>query len=692
MKTKYLILLAAFAILINPKIFAQKSKADRLFTRFEYAKAAPYYEKLAAKKNKHETYALTRLGDCYRLTRNFEASAKWYGQAVAGEGAAAETYFNYGQVLRSLGRYDEAAAQFNHYAALNPADPRGKLFAGYSNEVKTWSEPEFVYEIKNAESLNSEFSDFSPVYVNDGMVFTTDRMSKAGEKRYGWTGSYYLDLFYAPLKEDEKSGAMQPGSPSLYSSFLNQPYHDGPATFPADFKTIFFTRVENKAGKLDSSRYYTNRLKLYSSRFEDGKWSNPEPFFLNSDSYSVGHPALSADGNTLYFVSDMPGGFGGTDIYLVKKQGEGWGPAINLGAEINTFGNEMFPYMHKDSVLYFSSDTHPGLGGLDIFKSVKNGDGWEKPENLKAPVNSPADDFGIVISNDNSQGMFSSNRPGGKGEDDIYMISISERYPDSVLIAGVIRDKESMKALKNATIFVLNTETDEVMVLKTDNEGRYSLNAKRGASLVVKGIDKGYSPDCMSVALDVMSKETGRENRDLLLGKYQVDQIFRLENIYYDFDKWNIRADAAVELDKVVNFLKDNPDIIVELGSHTDSRGSLKYNDRLSNRRAESAVDYIVAAGINKNRITAKGYGERNLMNKCADGVECTDEEHQENRRTEIKISGTVELTGSGQSHPLDNYKAGQVLRLNDFNEEFFKNCDNASAPGTLPVFSAPVN
>lgn len=688
MKTKYLVLLISVAVLINPQLFAQKSKADRLFNRFEYAKAIPYYERLAQKQNKHEVYALTRLGDCHRLISNFEAAASYYEKlAVAGVNDAS-VYFNYGQVLRSMGKYDEAATQFQRYAVMNPEDQRGALFARYSTEVKTWAEPEYLYELFNAGTINSEYADFSPVYMNDGMVYTTDRMAQSGEKRYGWTMAYYLDLFFAQLKADEQSGIMVPGSPSVYSSRINQAYHDGPATFSSDFNTMYFTRVSSKAGELDSTRYYTNRLKLFSSNAEDGNWSDPVPFYLNNDAYSVGHPALSADGQTLYFASDMPGGFGGTDLYRVKRQGDGWGPAENLGATINSFGNEMFPYVYKDSVLYFSSDGHAGLGSLDIFRSETDGESWGKPENMKAPVNSPADDFGIVFHSNGTEGMLSSNRPGGKGQDDIYLFKVSERIPDSVLIAGLVRDKETMEVLRNATVFMLNTLNNEVLVLKTDENGKYNVKIKRGASLLFKGIKGGYYPDCINLELGAESKEAEIENRDLLLAKYKVDQIFVLENIYYDFDKWNIRPDAAVELDKVVTFLTENPDILVELGSHTDARGSFKYNERLSDRRAESAVEYIISRGIAKGRITANGYGEYKLVNKCADGINCSEEEHQQNRRTEIKISGDAATDDAGSQEPLNKYQAGQLLQLKDFDENFFKNCGGTGNGNELPIYT----
>ena len=676
MRTKYLLVLMLSLLMAGTQAFAQKCKADRLYNAFNYTKAIPYYEKLASKNNKHAAYAMHRLGDSYRLTGNFEEAARWYSNAIAIDTTCPDVYFNYGQSLRSIGKYEEAAAIFRKYAQLKPGDPRGKLFAQYSLEVNKWEEPEFDYELLNAESLNTPYADFSPVYGKDGVIFTSDRMARAGAKRYGWTGAYYLDLFSAPLKKEAGKEFPTPGSPSLYAASLSQPYHDGPASFSSDFNTIYFTRVTRKSGELDSTRYYTNKLKIYSSKNEGGnKWSNPEPFYLNSEAYSVGHPALTNDGKTLYFVSDMPGGHGGTDIYRVKQTDNGWGPAENLGETINTFGNEMFPYIHEDKVLYFSSDGLPGLGSLDVFKSTIGEGTFSKPVNLNAPVNSPADDFGIVINANGKEGMISSNRAGGKGEDDIYLITIKERLPDSVLIAGYVKDKASLEVLANSTVFAYNLKTNEVLVLKTDEKGYYEMWAKPGTSYSIKGMKNGFSADCLNLAIEPKTKVKGMDNRDLLLGKYAVDQIFRLENIYYDFDKWNIRSDAAVELDKVVAFLNDNPDITVELGSHTDSRGSFKYNERLSDRRATSAVEYIIKTGISNKRITAKGYGETQLVNRCSDGVQCTDQEHQDNRRTEVKITGMAKPDDLKAQQPLDVYKKGQILTIRDFKPDFFDAC-----------------
>lgn len=684
MKIRYFFFFAVLILGLQPELQAQKCKADRLFNRFEFARSIPYYAKVAEGSGKKAVYAMERLADANRLTSNFQEAAKWYAKAIDNGTTNNMVWFNYGQALRSLGQYTEAAAQFRKYAQLNPSDPRGELYARYSEEVQQWPQPEYNYTLYNAEAINTPYSEFSPVYLNDGVVFTSDRMNKSGEKRFGWTGAYYLDLWYTKLNKVNPDIPAVPEAPSLYSTELSQPYHDGPATFSRDGKAMYYTLVERKAGDLDSSRYYTNKLKIFSSTFINDKWSEPIAFFLNNDAWSVGHPALSDDGSTLYFVSDMPGGNGGTDIYSVSRNGDSWENPINLGPAVNTFGNEMFPFSYQDSVLYFSSDGHAGLGSLDIFKTSKKGHSWSKPENLKDPLNSPADDFGYVMNADGNEAMLSSNRPGGKGEDDIYMVSIAERLPDSVMIAGIVKDVKTGNPLSNSHVFALDLSTNEVMVLKTDNTGNYKLRVPAGSKLVFKGMKSGFAPDCQPVTLEADRKEDRYNVADLLLSAYAVDQIFRLENIYYDFNKWDIRPDAATELEKVVTFLNENPGITVELGSHTDARGSDKYNRKLSDRRAASAVDYIVSRGINAKRIAAKGYGEMKLVNHCKNGVECTDEEHQQNRRTEIKITGTVQEVDATLQQPLDIYHDNQTLELKDFKVDFFNVCNRKDAGNTL--------
>lgn len=671
MKSRYLLIAVVLTLIISS--CSPIRRAERLYQGLEFSKAVPVYEKIAEKGNKHSAKAYERLGDINRLSSHFEQSAAAYKKAIEIGGVDPEVYINYGQVLRSLGKYGEAIEQFEQYMKLNSSDTRAKLYADYCRQILNKSNETEFYEIANAKGLNTPYSEFSPIIIDDQLVFTSDRRSGAGDRKYGWTGNYYLDLYKAGVPDPAEPEKASEPQPELYSNDLNMAFHDGPASFSPDNKTVYFTRVYRKVGEVDTSRYYTNKLKIYTSKYDGSKWSNPEPFYLNSEDYSVGHPAVSPDGNTLYFVSDMPGGNGGTDIYTVDQVEGKWSNLKNAGTQINTFGNEMFPFVDQNGTLYFSSDGLPGLGSLDVLKSSFSDGNWAKPENMKEPINSSADDFGFFKSK-TGQVLFSSNRLGGVGGDDIYLASLI-KYADSVVVTGLVKDRQSGEVLSNATVLLWNQNSDNVLVLKTNSAGEYTTTLKPNNSYVFKAVKKGYTTDCLNLRVPEYTRKTTFQNRDLLLVKLKVNEIFRLEKVYYDFDKWNIRPDAANELDKVAYFLNQNPSVNVELGSHTDCRGTDAYNVRLADRRAESAVKYILEKGINNNRITAKGYGETQLVNKCKDNVECTEEEHQDNRRTEIKITG-LGIDDHGENvEPIEAFKNGQVIKVTDLKQDFFLNC-----------------
>lgn len=673
MKKVYVILTLSMIIIGGSNLKAQIRKAERLYNAFDYAKAIPLYEKVANKDNKHSASAMVRLGDINRLSSHFDQAALWYSKAIANGNLDPEVFLNYGQILRSKGQYEEAILQFNKFTELNPNDNRGKLYADYCNQIINLKQTADAYEVFNLEEVNTPYADFSPVVLNDEMIFTSDRNSASTDKKYGWTGAYYLDLFKAEVKKG-KGGELSVKNPQMYSSELNKPYHDGPATFTGDKNTIYFTRVLHRSGEIDSSRFYTNKLKIFSSTYNGSQWTTAKPFYLNSESYSVGHPAITPDGNTLYFVSDKPGGFGGTDLYSVTLNNGQWGNLTNLGEEINTFGNEMFPFVDSNGVLFFSSDGWPGHGSLDLFKTSFIDSTWIKPENLKEPINSSADDFGFY-SDPNSGVMFlSSNRSGGIGADDIYLVK-EIKYADSLLVSGIVKDRETGAVIPDAIVLLWEENAEEVSVYFADSNGGYSVVLKPGSNYVFKTVKKGYSTDCLSLNIPKLIRQTTLENRDLLIVKLKVDQVFRLEKIYYDFDKWDIRADATVELNKVVEFLQRNKEVSIELGSHTDSRGTNLYNDDLSQKRAQSAVDYIVSKGIQSDRITAKGYGEVQLINNCGDNIECSDDQHQANRRTEIKITGVAEESGGEYTEPLEAITNGKIIKLTDLRHDFFIDC-----------------
>jgi outer membrane protein OmpA-like peptidoglycan-associated protein len=513
-------------------------------------------------------------------------------------------------------------------------------------------------------------------------MFASDRIVAGHEgATYGWTGNNYLRLY---CSEPTIGGDLTSGFPPpvLGPDALNQGWHDGPVCFNKSFTEIFINRtiLYHDKGKKEHGNFRTHLLKIYTAVRNGEQWSKPEPFFLNSDDYSVGHPALSPDGRTLFFVSDMPGGFGGTDLYMCTMEGGKWGNPVNLGAIINTFGNEMFPYIAENGDLYFASDGLPGFGGLDVFVSRKINGQWTRPENLGLPINSSCDDFAMILGRDGVSGLFSSNRPGGMGSDDIYSFRKIRVNPKPEIpvasVSGYVKDRTTKEPIPAATVFLAEEGTGKVLVLKTNTKGYFKTPVRKGKSYTIKAIQTKYTEDCYPFAFDSLNKQNDLSiPRDLLLEKLEVNRAYRLDNIYYDFDKWNIRNDAQPALDYLVNIMRENP-VTIELGSHTDCRGSVEYNKELSQKRAESAVRYIANRGIGFNRIVAKGYGKSQLLNKCncEAGVTCTKAEHQLNRRTEFKILSWAEEKPDAFLNP-DNFKDGDILEVKNLPVDFFDSC-----------------
>jgi len=675
---KRAILFIALCLIIQVVVNAQSlEKARKQMNKYNYSKAILILKK-ASTDNKTKSEAIPMLAECYRMQRDVVNALTTYARAVALPEAKPETYYYYAQALQSKGDYAKAREMFSKYAEMNPSDPRGSLFAAHCDSVLgRWKGLTPDIEVKIANSINTIQSDFGPAFYDNMLVFASDFSKNAGEgKEYGWTGRGYLNIMQAHPTKDDFWASM--GASSEMEGNFNQEFHDGPAAFSTDGNSIYFTR--SFFGKAKRKGIYkTNLLKIYYATKTMGKWSEIKPFFLNNTEFSVGHPALSADGQTLYFVSDMPGGHGKTDIWMCQRDGDGWSQPTNLGKTVNTAEAEMFPSMSVAGVLYFASEGHAGYGGLDIFKTSNISGKWTTPLNLQNPINSSYDDFAIAFARGNKNGFFSSNRLGGVGSDDIYAFREKEKpiVPVVVLpafISGIVRDASTLQPIAEAIIFVYNPATDKVKVLKSDADGVYKTVIDTSADYTVKAMKTNYIADCTPFPVtEIKAGTTTKAPRDLLLDKLLVNKTFRIDNIYYDYDKYNIRDDAKNELDKLVRIMKENP-IEVELGSHTDCRGSFTYNDKLSQNRAESAVDYIISTGIDKSRITAKGYGERQLTNKCADGVKCTPEEHQANRRTEFKVTGIARVQ-TQQEFDLDKFAIGDELSIQIFETDFFGNC-----------------
>jgi outer membrane protein OmpA-like peptidoglycan-associated protein/tetratricopeptide (TPR) repeat protein len=659
MKTKLTILSLLILMIFAGVSVAQTSlpKAEQYMQKFEYVKAIDLYLNHFLVNTPNET-DIRNISYCYIKINDTKNAENWLSKLIKSGSANSEDIIIYADLLKAEGRYSDAVAQYQKLKQVEPAkskmaDENIKI----CEDVLAWSESEPDFIVKNEEQFNSANSDFGLVKFGENYLITSDRPPKgAGSAQndiYGWTGNPYLKLYKV---DADKSGNVKDIS---FIQDLNHEFHNGPGYFDEKTNTLYFTRTKTvkqnrKTQNPDPTAWfkeeadiYTNRLEIYTAELIDGKWQNIKEFSHNNAAmFSVGHPVLSEDAKILYFVSDMPGGVGETDIWYCEKTQSGtWGNPRNAGTILNTAGKEMFPYFDLNGDLYFSSDGHPGMGGLDLFKSSGSKGKWTDPENLKYPINSPKDDFAIIFTETETMGYFSSNRYGGLGSDDIYSFVYSPPPPPvpTELILAVTTyerlDDGTLIPLPGINVhFHLEASTEENPIPEIA-AGIYYTTLKCDETYMIHGAN----PDFFAQSQQITTQcETMNDTVfvQFVFERIVIDKPIVIENIYYDFDKWNIRPDAAVELDKIVALLVENPQIIIELGSHTDSRGSKKYNENLSQKRAESAVQYIISNGIAKDRITAKGYGEYQLVNNCADGIKCSDEEHQMNRRTEFKVTG----------------------------------------------------
>lgn len=877
-------------VLVNVS-FAQLKRANKYYDNYEYIKAIQLYKKAVKKTDNKE--ALEKIANSYRLTKNYKEAEVYYAQLMKLSNVAPVNNFYYGMVLKNNGKIDEAKEQFKIYANSAPGDKKAELSVKSCDDIKIWISRTQQFEVSLVENLNSVHADFSPVMYKNELVFVSERtQDMVNFSNNEWNNQPYLNVYSSTIASGKDGKTSFSKKTKTFSWRINTNYHDGPVCFNAEQNVMFLTRVNYVLNKKDKN--FVNLPKIYISKLNGKSWGKAEPFQYNSESYTTAHPSISGDGQWLFFVSDMPGGFGGTDIYVCKKEGDGWGKPQNLGDQINTPGSEVFPYIRKDGMLYFSSDGHSSFGGLDIFSASQIDGKYTDVKNLGLPLNSTTDDFGIVFTEENTKGYFSSDRAGGLGSDDIYsfvalnkfltvsgkillsknlndpaknaevmlltedgkvisvattdntgffrfdkldpdkkyMVKLNETDPqfkdkakyyltddkDKIVRVTVINDKggkfvfqnlpadpnglpelgvgedvtiagnilfgeNPSKPLANTKVNLLNDKGEVVQtattnafgafvftdlpadqnflvkvdesdtelaintkIIITNKSGKEMQTTKAGAGgdfkfsflaadkvalklmtvedselrFDLKGNllsekrlpisfstvnivnDKGMvmqttktdangsfsflnlpADQSILFALDDKDEKLKAYNKILLtnskglvikefirekgvfkftilpadqnkLGVLYVDdpwlKVLQLkdlakkdsltivENVYYNYGEAKILPEAATTLDKVINLMKNDPMLVIDLSAHTDSRSTVEFNLKLSEQRAKAAVDYIMKGGITKDRISGKGYGESKLINKCADGVECTEEEHAKNRRTEFRI------------------------------------------------------
>ncbi len=626
---------------------AQKSKitaADKKYDELSYTKAVSTYERLAEKGYKSEDL-FQKLGNSYYFNGELEKAAKCYTELFAlNQDQESEYCFRYAQSLKSIGQYDKANEMLEsfHQKAVN--DTRGKLFhnnKNYLNQIKANSGR---FTVEDA-GINSKYSDYGSAFYGNKLVFSSARDTGfVAQRKHTWTNQYFTNVYVADLDETQT-----PGKVNKFSGIINSKFNESTPVFTKDGKTIYFTRNSYLNGKMGKNDEKVTLIKIYKASLENGKWTKTTELPFNSNKYSVGHPALSPDEKTLYFASDMPGSYGQSDLYKVKINEDGsYSAPQNLGLAINTEGRETFPVITDENELYFASDGHPGLGGLDVFVAKITGDGsFEEIENVGDGVNSPKDDFAYLIDTKTRRGFVTSNRDGGKGYDDIYKFIETKKLNCTQELYGTVTDKDSLQVLPNTKMSLFDSNHKLIATTVTDEAGNYIFSVECNKSYSVRLEKEDYIIKEQKITI---ANEKGRTNVNIALEKevikvaigIDVAKYFGIKMIYFDLNKYDITANAVVDLEKILEFLKLHPTTKIDVRSHTDCRESAKYNQVLSDRRAESSIAWFVNNGIEASRLTGKGYGESQLVNNCACELsspsKCSEEQHQLNRRSEFII------------------------------------------------------
>ena len=629
-------------------LFAQPEKelekANEMYKNFAYVDAIKVYEKIAQKGYVNQEM-LESLGNAYYYNAEYKKALPWYDQLLQ-EGkykVKPEYYYRYAQALKSMGNYDKADKMMAKFVELtNANDTRAALFEENKDYQTVIKNNSGRFQLNNA-SINTENSEYGTTFYGDKIVFAAAvdaKKAKGGISQ--WTGESFYDLYEADHYLQKL------GTRKSFSSTINTKFNESTPVFTKDGNTMYFTRNNYVNKKVGSDIENTILLKiLRATKDKNGNWGNVVEVPFNSDQYNVAHPALSPDEKYLYFASDMAGSFGNSDIFRVEIFGDNqYGTPENLGNIINTAGRESFPYISKENILYYSSDGIPGLGGLDIFAVKFNEDGTtSKPINIGAPGNSADDDFCLVFDSDTKIGFLTSNRPGGKGRDDIYSF-----YEDRPLqfsceknITGIVKDAKTKVVIADAKIVLSDKVMKEMGTYQSKKDGTFTFEKINcdNTHYYLRGEKEKYETAEINITVgkDEVVYELLLKSREVPIKKgMDLAKVFEIKEIKFDYNKADIRPDAAVELTKIVEVMREYPKMKIDIRSHTDSRGADSYNLKLSDRRAKATLEWIVKQGIDRKRLKAKGYGETRLVNGCSNGVPCTEEEHQENRRSEFIV------------------------------------------------------
>ncbi|MDQ3191820.1 MAG: OmpA family protein [Bacteroidota bacterium] len=622
------IFFVCFSLIATVNAQSLLQKADTAFAHKEYFTAIELYQKVLKKEqfNDNTKTIYYKMGSSYSSINNYEEARIWIEKAMENGYAELQVYLLYGDMLLLSGQYEAAKSAYVHHLEKNwTKEVEHKIAC--CNFALSGKKSEIPYEVKNEEEINSLYSEYGLAIVKNKLVFSSSRIDEKGGKFDNYTGQGFSDIYETEFVVEKEKW----NKPTKLKGGVNTKFNDGTFAFNEKSNTGYFMQCNGEKGKKENCNIFYSKLNE-----KNNSWSTAEQFDFSHENFSTGHPSVTTNGNTLYFVSDMQGGMGGKDIWVIKRKDNVWGEPINLGAPINTSGNEMFPHIVDDTLLLFSSDGHLGFGGLDIFYSKIKGDSYSTPENMLVPINSSGDDFGIILTqNSILNGYFCSNRKGGKGEDDIYSFKRAAIILNAI---GVIVDSESNKGVSKVMVYFKGSDGSIDSTL-TNSKGEFNfMDLKPGLEYIVTAVKDGFFNDSKDLSTEGVkesaefSKATGID-LDFGLLKITKKEII-IPHIFYDFNKSELKLDSKKELDKLARILKETPEIFVQINSHTDEVGSEDYNMKLSIKRAQNVVDYLISKGVDKNRLAAKGYGESQPLKKKAQ----SEEDHQTNRRTTLKV------------------------------------------------------
>ena len=621
MKKTYILLILVLASSLISAQNKDTQVADKLFKKFEFISAAESYLKLVA-SNKADGYVYRQLGDCYYNIYNTKEAAKWYAKAIAKK-QDSELYYRYAQMLKAIGNYAESNKQMQKFAEMQPNDSRAKTFNENPNYVPVLLDQRKSFDVKSID-INSDKSDFGAFLMDNTIYFTSARNSNS--KIYSWTKEPFLDIYKANLNED---GTI---SNILLLKEINSKYHDGSVSISQDGSTMYFTSDsfrENSFEKDKASKLKLGRNNIFRAKFVNGKWDEITSLPFNSKDYSTGNPSISKDGKTLYFSSNRPGSIGGVDIWKVAISESGsYGTPENLGKNVNTEGNESFPFITSDNVLYFSSDAKQGLGAMDVYKIdlTKN----SEAKNLGKPVNSEKDDFAFTINENKNIGFVASNR---NGNDDIFKLIPVCNYE----VNAIVTNANSGAIIAEANVSILDDKNNIISTIKSNNKGEVSYTVDCEKTYTIQAIKDGFESN--SFAVIASNKKGGSIKIDAVLmpiSEIITEKEVKLKPIFFEYNNSNITQQGAFELDKLVQIMKNNEKLIIFVKSHTDNRGTDEFNLLLSDKRVKATIQYVISNGIDPNRISGKGFGETEPKVDCKEN--CTEEDHGQNRRSEFLI------------------------------------------------------